>query len=112
MEQLFEKMQNIVNRYVKHYKEDFEEDKRYILEMINENDDLKYERYLFWIVRKHGTNIGYKSNVPISATYSYYLRDVEKDNGCLRYYELDLEKQTIKHIQEPQKYLKECKMVK
>ena len=59
-----------------------------------------YERYLFWIVRQDGTNLGYKSNIPISATYSYYLDDAEN-----RYYIIDLEEQTIKYIKNPVEYL-------
>jgi hypothetical protein len=111
MKQLFTKMQNIVNKYVKHYKKDFDEDKKMILEMLEEDNDTKYERYLFWIVRRCGTNIGYKSNVPISATYSYYLKELESDEKNNRYYELDLEEQTVTYIKDPRKYLQECSSI-
>lgn len=100
---LFMQMQNIVNRYVKHYKEDFESDKEIILQMLDSNYDImKYERYLFWIVRTCGTNIGYKSNAKTSPIYFYYLIE-DKEN---RYYEIDLENQTVKHIANPEKYMK------
>lgn len=99
MEQLFKKMQNIVNKYVVAYKTDFDWDKKNILEMLDVNDDTVYERYLYWIVRKHGTNIGYKSNVPISATFSYYLGEPD-----IRYYEIDLEEKKVTFIKNPVVY--------
>ena len=100
---LFERMQIIVNRYVMYYTVDFEFDKETIIQMLDcNNDAIKYERYLFWIVRPCGTNIGYKSNVKTSTTFSYYL-DEDKKN---RYYEIDLENQTVKHIKNPEKYKK------
>ena len=104
MEELFKKMQNIVNRYVKHYKEDFEQDKKYIREMLDENLDTPYERHLFWIVRECGTNLGYQSQIADSATYSYYLSAVEDYGKNHRYYEIDLEKQTVKLIKNPKEY--------
>lgn len=100
MDELFKKMEGIVNRYVKHYKEDFDQDKQNISEILDRTCDVVYERYLFWIVRQNGTNLGYKSNIPISATYSYYLDDAEN-----RYYIIDLEEQTIKYIKNPVEYL-------
>lgn len=103
METLFNKMENIVNQYVKHYKGDFKIDKEIITEIARrkeqeENSEKPYERFLFWIVREHGTNIGYLSKIADSVLYDYY---IEAD---VRYYELDLEKQTVKIIKEPIAY--------
>jgi hypothetical protein len=47
--------------------------------------------------------------VPISATYSYYLKELESGEKENRYYELDLEEQTVTYIKDPRKYLQECK---
>lgn len=110
MDKLFSKMENITNRYVKFYKEDFEQDKKCILEMLDENNDTKYEQYLFWIIRKNGTNLGYKSTVPLSATYSYYLSDIENNGKDNRYYEIDLKNKTVSYIRNPFEYLKNCKL--
>ena len=110
MEKLFGKMQNIVKKYVKFYKEDYEQDKMNILQILDEKDDTKYERYLFWIVRKNGTNLGYKSNVPLSATFSYYISSVENHGTNNRYYEIDLEEQTVTYIKDPFEYLRKCKL--
>lgn len=108
--QLFNKMQNIVKRYVKFYREDFETDKKWISEILDKNDDTIYERYLYWIVRKCGTNIGYKSNVPLSSTYSYYMSAVEDNGENHRYYEIDLEKKTVTYIKDKKSYLETCKL--
>ena len=109
MEQLFEKMQNLVDGFVEHYQEDFEADKKFVLEVADKNNDTIYERYLFWILRKCGTNIGYKSNVPISATYSYFLRQNENGEKENKFYELDLENQTIVQIENPKEYFEICR---
>lgn len=106
---LFKKMERIVSKYVKSFKEDFTTDKEIILAMADEGDGVHYERHLFWIVRKCGTNIGYKSKVVNSATYSYYLSDVESFGVGHRYYELDLEKQSVKLIKDPAEYRKQLK---
>lgn len=102
MEKLFSKMGHIVHKHVKHYKEDFDADKESICQMMDEKDDTPYERYLYWIVRRCGTNIGYKSNVHHSPTFSYYLDE------NVRYYELDLKKQTVTYIKDPYAYKKTC----
>jgi hypothetical protein len=100
MENLFKEMEKRVKRYVKHWKEDFNYDKDIIKKVLDPNcTEIKYERYMYWICRECGTEIGYKGRVSSSYQYEYYMED--KAN---KYYELDLEEMTIKAIRNREKY--------
>lgn len=87
--ELLSKMENIVKRYVKHYKSDFYD---YDLDTLKSENEKKY----IWIVRECGTflldiNRLKDSEKENSARiiYNYYL-----DNN--RYYKVDLKKGSIK----------------
>ena len=88
--ELLNKMENIVKRYVKHYKSDFYD---YDLHELKKENEKKY----VWIVRESGTfllDIGKlknpeKENDGTRIIYNYYLDDN-------RYYKVDLKKGSIK----------------
>ena len=85
--ELINKMNNLVNRHVKHYKEDFATDK----EVIETKQDL--EKFV-WILRPCGTNIINYEDRKISESLKYYYKEGEKNN----YYLVDLISNTIKKI--------------
>ena len=85
--ELLNKMNNLVNRHVKHYKEDFTQDK----ETIENKQDL--EKFI-WILRPCGTNIINYDDRKISESLKYYYKEGEKNN----YYMVDLISNTVKKI--------------
>lgn len=96
----FSKMEAVVNRYVKAYREDFAIDKD-ILSQPTEN------RYL-WLVRRCGTA------VPHSDVVKHYLEarrdDPERANEIARFYEVDAKTLSFKAIRNVDKYYKQVCM--
>lgn len=102
----FSKMEAVVKRYVKAYREDFAIDKD-VLSQPTEN------RYL-WLVRRCGTNLIPMSAVVHSDVVKHYLdarRDTpERANEIARFYEVDAKTLSFKAICNVDKYYKQVCM--
>lgn len=100
---LITKMENIVKRYVKAYREDFKQDILILQKYADPNVSNECKKFV-WIVRECGTNLVFCKDVHNSTVYDYYLR--EETN---RFYEIDLVAKTCSNIRNPVKYLNDCK---
>lgn len=102
----FSKMEAVVKRYVRAYKEDFAIDKG-VLGQPTEN------RYL-WLVRRCGTNLIPMSAVAHSDVVKHYLEarrdDPEKANEIARFYEVNAKTLSFKAIRHVDKYYKQVCM--
>lgn len=102
----FSKMEAVVNRYVKVYREDFAIDKD-ILSQPTE------DRYL-WLVRRCGTNLIPMSAVPHSNVVEHYLEsrrnNPERANEIARFYEVDAKTLSFKAIRNVDDYYKQVCM--
>ena len=96
----FSKMEAVIKRYVKAYREDFAIDKD-ILSQPTEN------RYL-WLVRRCGANLIPMSAVAQSDVVKHYLEarrdDPEKANEIARFYEVNAKTLSFKAIRNVDKY--------
>lgn len=102
----FSRMEAVVKRYVRAYKEDFAIDKG-VLGQPTEN------RYL-WLVRRCGTNLIPMSAVAHSDVVKHYLEarrdDLERANEIARFYEVDAKTLRFKAIRNVDKYYKQVCM--
>ena len=90
MDNLFEKMQHIVDEKVKHYKTDFEIDKETLLDK-NYADNIFY-----WSVRDTGTNLYLKSKVFIKDSGDNDIAKYYLNNST--FYKITIEKRGRKYV--------------
>lgn len=99
----FSKMEAVVKRYVKAYREDFAIDKD-VLSQPTEN------RYL-WLVRRCGAHLIPMSAVPDSDVVKHYLEErrdnPERANEVARFYEVDAKTLSFKAIRNVDKYYRQ-----
>lgn len=99
----FSKMEAVVNRYVKAYKEDFAIDK----DVLSQPTESCY----LWLVRRCGTNLIPMSAVVHSDVVKHYLEtrrdNPERANEVARFYEVDAKTLSFKAIRNVDKYYRQ-----
>lgn len=102
----FSKMEAVVKRYVKAYREDFTYDKGVLSH--------PEESFYLWLVRRCGTNLIPMSAVPHSDVVEHYLEqrrdNPERANEIARFYEVDAKTLNFKAIRNVNNYYKQVCM--
>jgi len=101
---LLEKMKQIVDQHVKHFKTDFEVDVDTIRRIAE--DPKQRNRPMFWIVRECGTHMGY-SDMLGEDSYSRSVYDFYLDSPNAIYYAFCIGTGELKPIWNRQRYRKE-----
>ncbi|MGF7012015.1 hypothetical protein M2146_002569 [Lachnospiraceae bacterium PF1-22] len=102
LQPLFEKMQKIVDKHVKHFKSDFDIDKDVLTNALM-GEKSQRKRYWIWLVRSHGTHIAKEWNAisegtSEKATLDYFATCSAEDGTLVKSFFIDLEKQTVHHF--------------
>lgn len=98
----FNALERIVQKYVKHFKDDYY---KYDIAELSSKD--KSDKYL-WIIRTCGTNLIKKDEVATSDIVQYYLANSHSKGQDIRFYEIDTETMHPCSIRDINSYYERC----
>lgn len=98
----FNALERIVQKYVKHFQDDYY---KYDLDELSSRE--RSDAYL-WIVRTNGTNLIKKDDVATSDVARYYLENRYSIGQDIRFYEIDTETMHPHSIRDIDNYYERC----
>lgn len=98
----FNALERIVQKYVKHYQDDYY---KYDLDELSSKE--RSDAYL-WIVRTNGTNLIKKEDVATSDVARYYLENRYSIGQDIKFYEIDTETMSPHWIRDINSYYERC----